>query len=132
MEELIKEYVKENNIVSYLSYSLDSENIKNKISQADFKDKDFKDEDYIDTLISQEIDLYNYNLAVENEDINKIIEYIQEVDFNIMINEDLTIDLEDIQGGYLGGKDSYEDFTDIMSANARIDHFYDDWFFSEY
>ena len=126
MEELIEKYVKDNNIIGYLSYELDSDNIKNKISQADFKDKD-----YIDTLISQNIDLYNYNLAVKNEDINKIIEYIKEIDFNIMINSDLTIDLEDLQNGYLGGKDSYEDFTDIMSANTRIDHFYDDWFFSE-
>lgn len=126
MEELIKEYVKENNIIGYLSFKLDYRGIKNKITQTDFKS-----EDYINTLISQNIDLYNYNLAVKNEDVNKIQEYIYDVDFNIIINKDLTIDLEDLQEGYLGGKNSYENFCDIMSANERIDHYYDDWFFSE-
>lgn len=126
MEKRIKEYVKENNIIGYLSYELDYEGIKNKILQANFKGKD-----YIDTIITQNIDLYNYNLAVENEDVKKIAEYIYGVDFDIKINKDLTIDLEDLQNGYLGGKDTYENFCDIMSANERIDHYYDDWFFSE-
>jgi len=63
----------------------------------------------------------DYVRAMNNEDFNEILEYICGCDFDIEINTDGTINLIDEQGAYLGGYDSYENFTDVFSACERLE-----------
>ena len=125
MEELIKKYVEENNIIGYLNWKLDSDNImkildKNYILESD---ETLEDEAY---WIIQE---YNYNLAKEIGDTKKIADYIYGCEFDIIVNKEGKIDLKDLQGAYLGGGDSYENFETIMEASERLEgSFYRDYY----
>lgn len=74
------------------------------------------EEDYIYNKIAT----YNLLLALENEDIERLLYYIYNCDFNIEINKNGTLDIIDMQGAYLGGKDSWKDFDTISSAFDRI------------
>ena len=128
MEELIKKYVKENNIKSYLTaedinkiYNLLNEKQINKIKE------DFPEDYRIEDIINLYIDEYNYILAMENEDIKRIMDYIMGCEFDIEINENGKIDLIDLQGAYLGG--NYDNFPDIISASERLEgSFYKDYY----
>ena len=68
-----------------------------------------------------------YLKAYKNEDINYLISLIDECEFGIEINPNGTLDLVDLQGVYLGGVESYENFEDIFSACNRLEctYFYD-------
>ena len=137
MENIVKDYVKKNNIQGYLNNCKDSGEIRKMITQDyinQFEGDEFDDrtndfEDFLETQIFQHIDMYNYQKEKENEDIPRIIERIEGCDFTIMRDKDGTISLKDLQGGYLGGYESYEGFETIMDANDRIEHFYDDYYF---
>lgn len=118
MKEILK-YVKDNNIKSYLTY-LETEKIKEYINKKDYT-KNYNDnietlEDYISKLIQE----YNYKLALENEDIEYMIELIYGCEFDIEINEDKTLNLIDLQRVYLGGVESYENFETIEYALNRL------------
>ena len=68
-----------------------------------------------------------YLKALKNEDINYLISLIDECEFGIEINPNGTLDLVDLQGAYLGGVESYENFKDILSICDRLEstYFYD-------
>lgn len=123
MEELIKKYVKDNNIISYLNWKLDSNNImeildKNYILESD---ETLEDEAY---WIIQD---YNYNLAKEIGDTKKIADYIYGCEFDIMVDKEGKISLKDLQGAYLGG--NYDDFDTIIEASERLEgSFYRDYY----
>lgn len=133
MEKILERYAKENNIKGYLSYMLDYEKIIDSMSKKELeKYKGYDQNDYFETILNQYIDLYNYNLAKENEDIQMLQEFIEGCEFDIMINKDGTLDLKDLQYAYLGGVDTYEGFEDIESASGRLEgSFYNDYYFSE-
>ena len=133
MEKILERYAKENNIKGYLSYTLDYEKIIDSMSKKELeKYKGYDQNDYFETVLNQYIDLYNYNLAKENEDIQMLQEFIEGCEFDIMINKDGTLDLKDLQYVYLGGVDTYEGFGDIESASGRLeDSFYNDYYFDE-
>lgn len=125
MEELLKKYIEENNIKSYLSYGLDSEKLKEIFK----KNYIFKDEDELDDEVIGLIEQQNYMKAMEIGDIKKISRYIYGCEFDIEINKDGKIDLIDMQGAYLGGIDTYENFDTIMSASERLEgSYYYDYF----
>lgn len=136
LEKIVKKYAEDNNIKGYL-YCKDMEEIRKMITQEyinQFEGDEFDDrtndfEDFLMTQIFQQIDLYNYIKEKENEDIPRIRERIEGCDFKILTDNEGKISLEDLQGGYLGGYDSYQDFETIMDANNRIEHFYDDYYF---
>lgn len=128
--ENVKRYVKDNNIKSYLDYDLDYEELEKYITIEEHeKEKKCNEnieelEDYIYTLI----DNYNYDLAMQNEDIKEILSLIYGCEFKIEINKNRTLDLIDLQEGYLGANyNSYENFEDIMECQARLcnTYFYD-------
>lgn len=120
--ERIKEYINKNNILGYLSYGDDFENLKNYIDQEDFEEQRGWNErvetieDYIFYIILQ----YNYDLAVENEDIEFMLELIYGCEFDIEINENGKLDLIDLQGVYLGDIDSYMNFEEIADVLDRL------------
>ena len=123
MEELIEKYVKDNNIVSYLNYGIDYDNLKEILINIIEDKEELEDEIY---RIIQE---YNYNLAIETGDTNEIIKYIYGCEFDIEVNKDGKIELKDLQGAYLGGADSYENFETIMEASERLEgSFYRDYY----
>ena len=68
-----------------------------------------------------------YLKAYKNGDINYLISLIDECEFEIEINPNGTLDLVDLQGAYLGGVESYEEFEDILSICDRLEctYFYD-------
>ena len=137
MEDIVKNYVKKNNIQGYLSNCKDGGEIRKIIPQEyinQFEGDDFDEttndfEDFLQTQIFQHIDMYNYLKEKENEDIPRIRERIEGCDFQILVDDEGKISLEDLQGGYLGGYESYQGFETIMDANNRIEHFYDDYYF---
>ena len=139
LEDIVRKYAEDNNIQGYLSNCKDGGKIRKMITQEyinQFEGDEFDDrtndfENFLMTQIFQQIDLYNYIKEKENEDIPRIIERIEGCDFTIMRDTDGTISLEDLQGGYLGGVDSYQGFETILEANDRIEHFYDDYYFDE-
>ena len=123
MEEIIKEYVKDNNIVSYLNYGLDYDNLKEILINI------IEDKDELEDEIYRMIQEYNYNLAIEIGDTNEIIKYIYGCEFDIEVNKNGKIELKDLQGAYLGGADSYENFETIMEASERLEgSFYRDYY----
>ena len=125
MEELIKEYVKENNIIGYLNYGIDYNNLKEIL----IKNTTLRTDDELEDEIYRMIQEYNYNLAIETGDTNEIIKYIYGCEFDIEINKDGKIDLIDLPNVYLGGKDSYENFETIMGASGRLEgSFYRDYY----
>ena len=118
MEEYIKNYVKDNNIKGYLSMDLDEEEL---LKHIDKEERNitvicWNEEDYIYNKIAT----YNLQLALENEDIEEILWYIYDCEFDIDINKNGTLDMVDMQGAYLGGADSWENFDTISSAFDRI------------
>lgn len=82
-----------------------------------------KDYDNIYSYIATKEYLKAYN----NEDINYLISLIEGCEFEIEVNKDGTLDLNDLQGVYLGGIKSYEGFGDIPSICTRLEstYFYD-------
>ena len=124
MENLkdLKKYVKDNNIKGYLSYELDCENLEKICDMEEFEEEKLYNErvetleDYISDLIEQ----YNYILALENEDIEYMINLIEGCEFDIEINENGKLDLIDLQEAYLGDVESYENFDTIASALDRL------------
>lgn len=117
--EFIENYVKENNIKGYLC-SNDIEKMKKYLLRRDYEelDKDIDMFNDIEDLMMNHISTYNYRLAVENEDIDQMINYIYGCEFDIEINKEGKIDLIDMQGAYLGG--NYENFETIKEALGRL------------
>lgn len=106
--EYIEKYVKENNIKKYLSNDMEiSKEFENKI-------------DY-DMCEFNPIATYNYILAMKNEDIKKLLYLISVCEFEIEINKDGKLDLIDMQGAYLGGIDSYENFETLEDICERLE-----------
>lgn len=122
MEEYIKNYVKDNNIKGYLSIGLDKEELLKYIDEEDFEEEKANNENIEseEDYIYNKIATYNLLLALENEDIEELLYYIYNCDFNIEINKNGTLDIIDMQGAYLGGEDSWENFDTISSAFDRI------------
>lgn len=136
--DLIKNYVKNNNIKSYLTYELDMQNIIKLMTAQDYKNMEDSifEEDSYDTLeesyIANLIFKYNYLLAVENEDIEHLLNLIYECEFDLEITENNKLDLIDFQYAYLGGCDSYENFDTIADACSRLDGAYFQDYFNLY
>lgn len=63
----------------------------------------------------------NYIKALKNEDFKYILNLIEGCEFEIEINKNGTINLIDLQGAYLGGSESYENFEDIFVAVERLE-----------
>lgn len=115
----MEKYAKDNNIKSYLKYDKD---IYKYVNIQDFEYKKLYNENIetIDDYIFYEIENYNYNLAIENEDIMYLLKYIYGCEFDIEINKNGKINLIDLQGVYLGGAESYENFDTIQDALDRL------------
>lgn len=115
----MKKYAKDNNIKSYLNYD---KNMYKYVNIQDFEYKKLYNENIetIDDYIFYEIENYNYNLAIENEDIMYLLKYIYGCEFDIKINKNGKINLIDLQGAYLGGAESYENFDTIQDALDRL------------
>lgn len=90
-------------------------NLKNKVK----KNKN-KYNNYIDFIYEQKA-TKDYIKAMKEENFNYILYLISGCEFDIEINTDGTINLIDLQGAYLGGFDSYENFTDIFEACQRLE-----------
>lgn len=125
----LNEYIKKENIIGYLSYKLDSEKLLKYINKDEFEEEKQYNENIEDKedYISQEIQKYNYLKALDNQDIELLLDLIYGCEFDIEINKDGTLSLLDMQGAYLGGKESYENFKDINSVVDRLSgsYFYD-------
>ena len=120
--EMIEKYIKDNNIKGYLSMDLDFKNLLKYIDYKDFEEEKANnehiesEEDYIYNRIA----IYNLNLALINEDIEILLNYIYGCEFEIDINKNGILDIIDMQGAYLGGEDSWENFDTISGAFGRI------------
>ena len=123
----VEKYIKDNNIKGYLSSALDTDKIekyiKNDKKEMELfeKERDFNEnidtlEDYIYYLIEN----YNFELTMQNEDIEKMLDYIYGCEFEVEITENGKINLIDLQNAYLGGKESYINFETIESALGRL------------
>ena len=62
----------------------------------------------------------NYLKALHEENFYYILDLIYGCDFDVEINKDGTINLIDLQGAYLGGFESYENFENIFDACNRL------------
>lgn len=71
-------------------------------------------EDYIYYLIEN----YNFELTMQNEDIEEMLDYIYGCEFDLEINKNGTLNLIDLQNVYLGG--NYSNFETIDSALGRL------------
>ena len=135
--DIFKKYVKDN-IQSYLTYQLDLKNLVKLMTKDDYKNMqetlfdeesfETEEESYIANLILK----YNYLLACENEDIERLQNLIYECEFDLEINENNKLDLIDMQGVYLGGFDSYEDFDTIADSCERLSGAYFQDYFNLY
>lgn len=123
----VEKYIKDNNIQGYLSSELDTDKIEKYIKnnkkemelfeqERYFNENIDKLEDYIYCLIEN----YNFELAMQNEDIGKMLYYIYGCEFDLEINKNGTLNLIDLQNAYLGGKESYINFETIESALGRL------------
>lgn len=121
----VEKYIKDNNIQGYLSSKLDTDKIekyiKNDKKEMELfeEERDFNEnidtlEDYIYCLIEN----YNFELAMQNEDIEEMLEYIYGCEFDLEINKNGTLNLIDLQNVYLGG--GYSNFETIDSALGRL------------
>lgn len=134
--KVLKKYIKDNNIHGYLSNELDNDKIEKYIKNDKKEMKLFEEErdfnENIDTLedyIYYLIENYNFELAMQNEDIEEMLLLIYGCEFDIVINKDGTLDLIDTQSAYLGGVDSYENFDNIENAIWRLSgSFLNDYF----
>lgn len=120
--EMIEKYIKDNNIKGYLSMGLDFKNLLKYIDYEDFEEEKANNEhiESEEDYIYNRIEIYNLGLALINEDIEILLDYIYGCEFEIDINKNGTLDIIDMQGAYLGGKDSWENFDTISSAFGRI------------
>lgn len=123
----VEKYIKDNNIKGYLSSALDTDKIEKYIKNDKKEMKLFEEERYfnenIDTLedyIYYLIENYNFELAMQNEDIEKMLYYIYGCEFKVEITENGKLNLIDLQNAYLGGKESYINFETIDSALDRL------------
>ena len=57
---------------------------------------------------------------MQNEDIEKMLDYIYGCEFDLEINKNGTLNLIDLQNAYLGGTESYINFETIGSALGRL------------
>ena len=123
----VEKYIKDNNIKGYLSSALDTDKIEKYIRndkkemELFEKERDFNEnidtlEDYIYCLIEN----YNFEIAMQNEDIEKMLDYIYGCEFDLEINKNGTLNLIDLQNAYLGGIESYINFETIDSALGRL------------
>lgn len=121
----VEKYIKDNNIKGYLSSALDTDKIekyiKNDKKEMELfeEERDFNEnidtlEDYIYYLIEN----YNFELTMQNEDIEKMLDYIYGCEFDLEINKNGTLNLIDLQNVYLGG--GYSNFETIDSALGRL------------
>lgn len=123
--ENIKKYIKDNNIQGYLSSALDTdkieEYIKNDKKEMELFEEERNFNENIDTLedyIYYLIENYNFELTMQNEDIEKMLDYIYGCEFDLEINKNGTLNLIDLQNVYLGG--NYSNFETIDSALGRL------------
>lgn len=123
----VEKYIKDNNIQGYLSSALDTDKIAKYIKNDKKEMKLFEEErdfnENIDTLedyIYCLIENYNFEIAMQNEDIEKMLDYIYGCEFDLEINKNGTLNLIDLQNAYLGGKESYINFETIDSALGRL------------
>lgn len=121
----VEKYIKDNNIQGYLSSALDTDKIEKYIKNDEKEMKLFEEErdfnENIDTLedyIYYLIENYNFELTMQNEDIEEILNYIYGCEFDLEINENGTLNLIDLQNAYLGG--GYSNFETIESALGRL------------
>lgn len=122
----IEKYVKDNNIKRYLSYCLDCENLKKYIDMKEYEEQEGWNErvSCLEDYIGDKIIQYNHILAIENQDIEYMIDLIYGCEFDIEINKNGKINLIDKQQAYLGGIESYENFDTIDSALDRLSSTY--------
>lgn len=123
--ENIKKYIKDNNIQGYLSSALDTdkieEYIKNDKKEMELFEEERNFNENIDTLedyIYYLIENYNFELTMQNEDIEEMLDYIYGCEFDLEINKNGTLNLIDLQNVYLGG--NYSNFETIDSALGRL------------
>lgn len=123
--ENIKKYIKDNNIQGYLSSALDTdkieEYIKNDKKEMELFEEERNFNENIDTLedyIYYLIENYNFELTMQNEDIEEMLDYIYGCEFDLEINKNGTLNLIDLQNVYLGG--NYSNFEIIDSALGRL------------
>lgn len=121
----VEKYIKDNNIQGYLSSALDTDKIEKYIKNDKKEMKLFEEErdfnENIDTLedyIYCLIENYNFELAMQNEDIEEMLDYIYGCEFDLEINKNGTLNLIDLQNAYLGG--GYSNFETIESALGRL------------
>lgn len=121
----VEKYIKDNNIKGYLSSALDTDKIEKYIKNDKKEMKLFEEErdfnENIDTLedyIYCLIENYNFELAMQNEDIEEMLDYIYGCEFDLEINKNGTLNLIDLQNAYLGGE--YSNFETIESALGRL------------
>ena len=121
----VEKYIKDNNIQGYLSSALDTDKIAKYIKNDKKEMKLFEEErdfnENIDTLedcIYYLIENYNFELTMQNEDIEKMLDYIYGCEFDLEINKNGTLNLIDLQNVYLGG--GYSNFETIESALGRL------------
>jgi len=121
----VEKYIKDNNIKGYLSSGLDTdkieEYIKNDKKEMELFEEERNFNENIDTLedyIYYLIENYNFELTMQNEDIEKMLDYIYGCEFDLEINKNGTLNLIDLQNAYLGG--NYSNFETIDSALGRL------------
>lgn len=121
----VEKYIKDNNIQGYLLSALDTDKIEKYIKNDEKEMKLFEEErdfnENIDTLedyIYYLIENYNFELTMQNEDIEEMLNYIYGCEFDLEINENGTLNLIDLQNAYLGG--GYSNFETIESALGRL------------
>lgn len=123
----VEKYIKDNNIKGYLSSALDTDKIAKYIKNDKKEMKLFEEErnfneniDILEDYIYYLIENYNFELTMQNEDIEKMLDYIYGCEFDLEINKNGTLNLIDLQNAYLGGKESYINFETIDSALGRL------------
>lgn len=121
----VEKYIKDNNIQGYLSSGLDTdkieEYIKNDKKEMELFEEERNFNENIDTLedyIYYLIENYNFELTMQNEDIEEMLDYIYGCEFDLEINKNGTLNLIDLQNAYLGG--NYSNFETIDSALGRL------------
>lgn len=121
----VEKYIKDNNIKGYLSSGLDTdkieEYIKNDKKEMELFEEERNFNENIDTLedyIYYSIENYNFELTMQNEDIEEMLDYIYGCEFDLEINKNGTLNLIDLQNAYLGG--NYSNFETIDSALGRL------------
>lgn len=130
-KDIINKYVKENDIIGYLSYGLDFEKFLKYLDKENISEilKNYRNkEEYFETLMEN----YNFELALENEDIEMLVDYIHGCEFDIDINKDGTLDLIDNLGAYWGDWESYQGFETIENIIYRLNIYLYDYYKIEF